>query len=123
LYILNKYIKDILEIVYNSKHYFSINRIIKDLLSYLFVRITSKVKEYIKYYLKCLENVILKKKLLGELNPINVLPIPGYIITINLIVVLLIYLKSKIFKVLEGGFNTLIIYSGKYNKYTLYILN
>ncbi|EGZ69395.1 hypothetical protein NEUTE2DRAFT_70706, partial [Neurospora tetrasperma FGSC 2509] len=122
LYILDKCVKNILEIVYNSKCYFDINRIIKDLVSYLFIKITNKVMEYIKYYLECLENIILRKKLFSKLNPINILPIPGHTITIDFVIILPIYLESKIFKILEGGFNILITYSNKYNKCTLYIL-
>ncbi|KAL0468736.1 hypothetical protein QR685DRAFT_573040 [Neurospora intermedia] len=98
----------------NLKYYFNINEMIKNLLFYLFIKIINKVRKYIEYYLKYLKNTMLRKKLFNEFDPINILLIPTYIITINFIIALLIYL--------ERGFNALIIYNNKYNKYILYIL-
>ncbi|KAK3391544.1 hypothetical protein B0T20DRAFT_362929, partial [Sordaria brevicollis] len=123
LYILNKYVKKILKIIYNSKYYFNINYIIKDLISYSFLKIMRKIKNYINYCPEYLKNVTLRKKLLREINPINTLPILNYIITINFVITLPIYLKSHIFKILNGGFNIILIINSKYNKYTLYIPN
>ncbi|KAK3399670.1 hypothetical protein B0T20DRAFT_349394, partial [Sordaria brevicollis] len=123
LYILDEYVKEILEIIYNFKYYFNINYIIKNLVLYSFLKMTRKIKDYINYCPEYLENIISKKKFLGKINPINALFILNYIITINFVIILPVYLKNNVFKILNGGFNAIFIINSKYNKRTLYILN
>ncbi|KAK0736795.1 hypothetical protein B0T21DRAFT_288065, partial [Apiosordaria backusii] len=108
---------DLLYIVYNNKHHFSLIYIVKELINYFFTNIIKIIKKYIYYYLKCLKNA------LNKVNPIKSLFISNYTINIDFIIVMPIVFKSKFYTVLKNRFNILFIVIDKYFKYILLLLS
>ncbi|KAK3984958.1 hypothetical protein QBC44DRAFT_203466, partial [Cladorrhinum sp. PSN332] len=89
-YIPKSYIKEVLDITYDKKYYFGVLYIAKKLKYLSIIKIIKALKDYIRDYLNYLKNAISRAKVLGKLNLIGIVLIPGYIIYIDFVVALLI---------------------------------
>ncbi|KAK3984990.1 hypothetical protein QBC44DRAFT_251615, partial [Cladorrhinum sp. PSN332] len=88
LYIPKSCVKEVLDIIYDKKHYFKVLYMAEELKYLLIIRIIKALKDYIRYYLDCLENAISRAKVLGKLNLIGTILILRHIIYIDFVVAL-----------------------------------
>lgn len=117
----HKCVKEILEQAHDNTHHHGVKRMVKNLANVSITALTRRVKEYVEHCQTCLENANIRQKMVGELSPHEITPIPGHTIAIDFIVGLPNEMRSSMWKVPEDGFDACMSVSGQYNKKTIAI--
>ena len=110
--------KLILEIVYDNKYYFGINKMIVDLNRLYFYKKLQIVRLFVSYYEMYWQNQIDRLPLPSDYRPIYIPLVPFYIITMDFVIDLLPILVEGTFQFIPSylTIDTLYINTCKFNK-------